>query len=202
MSDAAEELLRKINPAVKAMDQAREGYTSRSKIVGELLLEAKTLHPKVKDFEAFLKRVEGLHLSRAYELLKLAGGRTTEAELKKESRERQQRHRIKQKTKPTLPKPELKKPEPKPTPEPFRDVTEKPLPKIEPTTTAPESGWAETSMFRCGVGHLRALRGKPVKRFIGMFSHAELYEAIDFLIAVAAAQPRQADKTKAKAEAS
>lgn len=82
----AEELLRKINPAVKEMDAARAGYTSRAKIVGELLLEAKTLHPKVNDFEAFLKRVDGLHLSRAYELLRLAGGRTTEAELKKEIR--------------------------------------------------------------------------------------------------------------------
>jgi hypothetical protein len=93
MTAAAEELLRKINPAVKEMDAARDGYTSRAKIVGELLLEAKAMHPKVKDFEAFLKRVDGLHLSRAYELLRLAGGRSTEAELKKENRERQQRHR-------------------------------------------------------------------------------------------------------------
>src|SRR4051794_24361313 len=100
MSAAAEELLRKINPAVVEMDKAREGYTSHSKIVGELLLQAKTLHPKVKDFEMFLQRVDGLHLSRAYELLKLAGGRTTEADLKKENRERQQRHRTKQKAVP------------------------------------------------------------------------------------------------------
>jgi hypothetical protein len=32
------------------------------------LLEAKKLHPKVKDFNAFLSRVEGLKLSHAYDL--------------------------------------------------------------------------------------------------------------------------------------
>jgi hypothetical protein len=112
----AEELLQKINSAVKAMDEAREGLTSRSKIVGGLLLEAKKLHPKGADFEAFLKRVHGLHRSRAYELLALAGGRTTEAELKKENRERQQRRRIKQKTK------SMPKPDPEPAPKP-RDIT-------------------------------------------------------------------------------
>jgi hypothetical protein len=40
---------------------------SRSKQVGMLLLEAKKLHPAVKDFEAFLIRVS-LKLSRAYDL--------------------------------------------------------------------------------------------------------------------------------------
>jgi hypothetical protein len=50
----AEELLRKINSAVKEMIDAHGGYISHSKIVGGLLLEAKKLHPTVKDFEAFL----------------------------------------------------------------------------------------------------------------------------------------------------
>jgi hypothetical protein len=136
---AAEELLRRINSAVKEMDGARDGYISRSKIVGNLLLEAKTLHPKVKDFDAFLKRVDGLHLSRAYELLKIAGGRTTEADLKKENRERQQRHRIKQKTKPMQPEPKPDPgPRPKPMPESFRDVTE----ISSPTTAGADSGRA------------------------------------------------------------
>jgi hypothetical protein len=49
----------------------------------------------VKDFDAFLKKVHGLKLSRAYELLRLAGGRTTDEELKKENRERQQKSRAK-----------------------------------------------------------------------------------------------------------
>ena len=69
------ELLAKINAAVAAANEAETKVTtaqaelvSRSKTVGLLLLEAKKLHPAVKDFEAFLKRVQGLHLSRAYDL--------------------------------------------------------------------------------------------------------------------------------------
>ena len=81
ITDAA--LLTKLNQAVAAANEAQETVTeaqetvttaqaelvSRSKTVGLLLLEAKKLHPVVKDFEAFLKkRVEGLKLSRAYDL--------------------------------------------------------------------------------------------------------------------------------------
>jgi hypothetical protein len=80
-----------------------------------LLLEAKKQHPKVKDFETFLKKVDGLKLSRAYDYLALAGGRTTEAELKKAARERQQKKRERDK----------RKTKSKPIP-PFRDVTETP----------------------------------------------------------------------------
>jgi hypothetical protein len=107
-------LLDKINAAVRAANAAEETMTtaqaelvSRSKAVGLLLLEAKTLHPKVKDFEAFLKKVQGLKLSRAYDLLRLAGGRTTDAELKKDARERKQRSRAAKKkpTPPTLAEP-------------------------------------------------------------------------------------------------
>ena len=119
-TDRADVLLAKINVAVKAANEAETELVSRSKAVGLLLLEAKELHPKVKDFEAFLKRVDGLHLSRAYDLLRLAGGRTTDEELREEARERKRKSRAKPKPK-TLPKPA------KPTPEPekeFRDVTE------------------------------------------------------------------------------
>jgi hypothetical protein len=90
---AAEELLRKLNLAVSALNAARDEHTSRATIVGGLLLEAKGLHPQVKDFEAFLRRIDGLHRSRAYELLKLAAGRTTEPELQRQNRARQRRHR-------------------------------------------------------------------------------------------------------------
>jgi hypothetical protein len=72
-------LLTKINVAVRAANDAEAKVTtaqaelvsrqaelvSRSKTVGLLLLEAKKLHPAVKDFEAFLKKVQGLKLSRA-----------------------------------------------------------------------------------------------------------------------------------------
>jgi hypothetical protein len=110
-------LLTKLNAAVKAATEAETSVTtaqaelvSRSKTVGLLLLEAKKLHPQVKDFEAYLKRVQGLKLSRAYDLLRLAGGRTTDEELRKEARERQQKSRAKPKI---LPKPEPKQSESK-----------------------------------------------------------------------------------------
>src|ERR1700730_4034001 len=103
-------LLTKLNAAVKAATEAETSVTtaqaelvSRSKTVGLLLLEAKKLHPQVKDFEAYLKRVHSLKLWRAYDLLRLAGGRTTEEKLRKEARERQQKPRAKPKI---LPKPE------------------------------------------------------------------------------------------------
>ena len=84
------ELLATINEAVAAANEsaqtkvatAQAELVSRSKTVGLLLLEAKKLHPAVKDFEAFLKRVQGLHLSRAYDLLRLA----VDAPLTKNSR--------------------------------------------------------------------------------------------------------------------
>jgi hypothetical protein len=73
-----------------------------------LLLEAKKLHPAVKDFETFLQKVHGLKLSRAYDLLRLAGGRTTDEELRKENRDRVKKHRDKKKPKPVpVPEPEL-----------------------------------------------------------------------------------------------
>jgi hypothetical protein len=62
----------------------------------------------VKDFEAFLKKVKGLKLSRAYDLLRLAGGRTTDEELRKDARERKQKSRAKKRT-PLKPTPALPK---------------------------------------------------------------------------------------------
>ena len=73
----------------------------------------------MKDFETFLKRVDGLKLSRAYDLLRLAGGRTTDEELKKDARERQQKSRAKKKKQP--------KPEPISVTDPH--VTESPMRK-------------------------------------------------------------------------
>jgi hypothetical protein len=122
------ELAAKITVAVKAADaaiamqeKAMAVTVGASRAVGLLLLEAKKLHPAVKDFEAFLKRVDGLKLSRAYDLLRLAGGRTTDEELKKDARERQQKARDKKK----LPEPEAKKPEPKSEPKPVSVTSRK-----------------------------------------------------------------------------
>src|SRR5262245_21750003 len=111
MQNDVSTLLTKINEAVRAANAAEKtastaqaaastaqaAFVSKSKIVGGLLLEAKKLHPTVKEFEAFLKKVKGLKLSRAYDLLRLAGGRTTDAEIRKETRERVKKHREKKK---------------------------------------------------------------------------------------------------------
>jgi hypothetical protein len=116
-------LLLKINEAVaaaneaeKTVETAQAELVSRSKAVGTLLLEAKKLHPAVKDFEAFLKRVDGLKLSRAYDLMRLAGGRITDEQLKEDARLRKQKSRASKKL--PKPAPALKKPEPEPKPEP------------------------------------------------------------------------------------
>ena len=121
------ELLTKLNAAVAAANEAETKVTtaqaelvSRSKTVGLLLLEAKKLHPRSKDFEAFLKRIDGLHRSRAYDFMRIAGGRVTDEELRKEARERKQKSRANKKK---LPRPTPKKPEP----EPKLSVTEPPV---------------------------------------------------------------------------
>jgi hypothetical protein len=113
-------LLTKLNEAVKAANEAETSVTtaqaelvSRSKAVGLLLLEARKLHPLVKDFDAYLNRVDGLKLSRAYDYMRLAGGRATDEQLRKEARERKRKSRAKPKKIPPGPAPEPKQPEPK-----------------------------------------------------------------------------------------
>jgi hypothetical protein len=116
VAGAADALLTKINAAVAEVNKAEKVVTtaqaelvSKSRVVGQLLLEAKKRHPKVAEFEAFLKRVDGLKLSRAYDLMRLAGGRTTDAELREDARERQRKSRAKRKLPPSpplLPEPE------------------------------------------------------------------------------------------------
>src|SRR5215467_9107236 len=102
MTKADDPLLAKLNKAVAEVNKAEKAVTtaqaelvSKGRAVGELLLEAKKRHPKVVDFEAFLKRVNGLKLSRAYDLMRLAGGRVTDEELRQEARERQRKSRAK-----------------------------------------------------------------------------------------------------------
>jgi hypothetical protein len=120
------ELLAKINEAVAAVNEAETKVTtaqaelvSRSKTVGLLLLEAKKLHPAVKDFEAFLGKVQGLKLSRAYDCMRVAGGRTTDEEIRKATRDRVEKHRASKKKK-------LPGATPAPKPEPQKDSVTKP----------------------------------------------------------------------------
>jgi hypothetical protein len=117
MTKTIDQLLTKLNAAVKAANDAEAKVTtaqaelvSRSKTVGLLLLEAKKLHPAVKDFEAFLKKVKGLKLARAYDCMRIAGGRTTDEEIRKETRDRVKKHRANKK--------KLQKPAPAPKAEP------------------------------------------------------------------------------------
>ncbi len=121
------DLLVKLNDTVAAANEAEKTVTtaqaelvSRSKAVGLLLLEAKKLHPAAKDFEAFLNKVQGLKLSRAYDLLRLAGGRTTDEEIKKATRDRVKKHRASKK----LPQPEPPPVAPLPLSVTRPDVTE------------------------------------------------------------------------------
>lgn len=130
-STADAELLKKLNEAVaaanevkKTVETAQAELVSRSKTVGLLLLEAKKLHPRVTDFQAFLKKVHGLSLSWAYDLLRLAGGRVADEELRKEARDRQQRSRAKKKI-------------PKPPPKPI-SVTEPDVTETKRITQSPE----------------------------------------------------------------
>jgi hypothetical protein len=115
MSADADGLLSKINKAVAAANTAEQTMAtaqaeliSRSKALGLLLLEAKKRYPKVKDFEAFLGKVKGLKLSRAYDLMRLAGGRTTDEELKKDACERKRKSRANRKPEPTATPPSVK----------------------------------------------------------------------------------------------
>jgi hypothetical protein len=128
-SEKQTRLLEEINNAVKAANDAEQNVAtaqanvataqaeliSRSKKVGLLLLEAKKQHPAIKDFENFLKKVQGLKLSRAYDLLRLAGGRTTDEEIRKATRDRVKKHRASKKL-----------PRPAPAPEPI-SVTSTPV---------------------------------------------------------------------------
>jgi hypothetical protein len=131
------ELLTEINAAVaelnsadQAIATAQADVVARAKAVGVLLLEAKKLHPKTKDFEAYLKKVNGLQRSRAYDIIKMVGGRETDDEIRraidadrKEKRERKQRNRADKKA--------LPKPEPEPVFRDTADVSENPDPAAE-----------------------------------------------------------------------
>jgi hypothetical protein len=147
-------LLDAIKLAVAAANAAEQGVTtaqaehlSRSMRVGTLLLEAKKLHPATEDFKAFLKKVDGLGLSRAYDLMRLAGGRTTDEELRKETRDRVEKHRAKKRLSKAEPEPSVTSP----------SVTESAeadeLPGITATesvdsTDAESSGWENSEVGR------------------------------------------------------
>jgi hypothetical protein len=78
-------------------------------------------------------------------------------------------------------------------------ILDGPPPDLPPPTTPPEpqrigldTTWAEREPFDSAVRELLWLRTKPIARFVGMFSSAELYEVSEFLTAVAAADKKEA----------
>ena len=128
---AGDELLAKLNEAVAAANEAEQTVTtaqaelvSRSKTVGLLLLEAKKLHRAERDFVAFLDKIKGLKRSRAYDCMRIAGGRTTDDEIKQATRDRVKKHRANKKL--PRPAPALKKPEPEKVSVTSPPVTENP----------------------------------------------------------------------------
>ena len=179
---------------------------SRSKQVGMLLLEAKKLHPK--DFGAILMQV-GLKLSRAYDLMRLAGGRTTDEELKKDARERKQKSRAKA----NLPKPdsatepnvtESKAPASLPQPEPASPpVTESAEPVIlaDATDVHPAKAGGAEAIAPEFAGHPAWDKDDEyIKRVIETLSyeraHALLLWLTDHLIAI---RPEHGAATQKKA---
>ena len=103
------ELLAKITEAVAEASKTETDLVSRKRELATAALELKQIYPAVKDFEAALGKVNGLKsLSWAYDCMKLAGGRTTEEQLRKDARERQAKSRAKKKTSKPIPKPRPK----------------------------------------------------------------------------------------------
>jgi hypothetical protein len=181
------ELLAKINKAVAAANEAETTVTtaqaelvSRSKQVGLLLLEAKKSHPVVKDFEAFLKKVKGLHRSRAYDCMRIAGGRTTDEQIRNDTRDRVAKHR------------ESKKKLPKPAPAPKAD------PKPEPdSVTVTESAEASAEQRKAAYADLSNKEKKEAE-----FADESAHYLAEFTVACRMYLPKitaEADQKKAHA---
>jgi len=93
-----------VNEAEAAVNEAakteRAELVSRSKALGLLLIDAHKRYPKAEDFKKFLRDVKGLGLSRAYDFMRLAGGRVTDEQLRDEARKRQRKSRARRKKQP------------------------------------------------------------------------------------------------------
>jgi hypothetical protein len=91
--DDLERLGKNILARIAAGDKAKTKADERYLSAGLQLIEAKS---RVTNFEAFLaEHCNGLSHSRAYELIGIAGGRTTTEEVRAKTNERKKRHRTK-----------------------------------------------------------------------------------------------------------
>jgi hypothetical protein len=86
-----------VNEAEAPAKAAKDELVSRAKTLGLLLLDAHKHHPTRAKFQSFLKEVNGLGLSRAYDFMAVAGGRTTVQELRDQATNRKRKSRAKKK---------------------------------------------------------------------------------------------------------
>ena len=110
-TNVSPELLEKIAAAVASVDaidkkiwdfteaitDAQKERDALSEELGHLLIEAKAFHVSKKTFDAFVEKYVGLKKSRVYELMRIAGGKTTDETVKKKQRERKAKSRTKKK---------------------------------------------------------------------------------------------------------
>jgi hypothetical protein len=73
----------------KSMQESAASWTRE---LGALLVVAKRRHPTTKEFGAYLKKA-GLGLSRAYEIMSIVEGRSTEEGVREATRTRVRKHR-------------------------------------------------------------------------------------------------------------
>jgi hypothetical protein len=181
----SEDLLAKIRQAVKlrnealaAFETSRETLTSRAKEVGVLLIEARK-GKTVKEFDVYLKQVEGLSLSWAYEAIVLAGGRKTveqsradAAERQRDKREREKQRKIEQEKAAAEAAKAVPQPEPEISvtsqksaePEPEAEASAEPERKPQPDRQGGARNGSPLSIFEQGAEHLRTVMSslKPV----------------------------------------
>jgi hypothetical protein len=161
----------------QTVSTAQAECASRSKRVGILLLEAKKLHTTT--FGEILLQV-GHKLSREYDLMRLAGGRTTDEELKRDARERKQKSRAE------------KLPTPDSVTEPMSRNPSTPTPLLPGPTVAESADGAEAGSS--------GWENSEVGRLIMKMSHERAHDLLlwltDHLIAIS---PEHGAATKKKA---
>ena len=107
-SAADRNLIKRIDDACAQIETAKAAWFDRSVELGKLLGEAKQRHPKVADFEAFLKETKvGINMRWAYECIAMAGDPKEAERLRQANKERVERHREKKRL--NKPEPEHKK---------------------------------------------------------------------------------------------
>jgi hypothetical protein len=113
-STADRDLIKRIDAACGFVETAKAAWFDRSVELGKLLREAKQCHPKLADFEAFLKETKvGINMRWAYECIAMAGDPKEAERLRTANKDRVKKHRERKRLNRPKPKPKPKrKPEP------------------------------------------------------------------------------------------